>query len=408
MGASAVINQGPVTVDPGSQASVEIRVKNTGTVVDQFALEVLGDATAWAAADPPTLSLFPGAEGTARITFRPPRSSNVPAGPLPFGVRVQSHEDAAGSVVEEGTVQVGAFQEPSGELIPRTSRGSRAGRHELALDNRGNVPLAASFEGVDVDKLVGFEIDPPSMSVAPGAAGFAKLRVRAKSTFWRGTPRSHPFQVRVTAEGLAPVVLDGNFLQESILPPWFMRAVGALVALLVGAALLWLLVLQPSLKSSAEQALRDFGFSPQPGSSAAAAAGGGSGGGNPTPTPASSGGSSSGASPTASPVTVTPPPGVTQAPVAGRLDQKTNALKPGGTLFITDLIFSNPTGASGNLILQRDAEQLLVLRLDNFRDLDFHFVTPITVSKAQTLSLVPQCTTACTPSLFYSGYVQTP
>ncbi len=426
MGASATLSQPSAAVDPGGQATVEIKVKNTGTVVDQFAIEVLGDTSAWATADPPTLSLFPDAEGTARVVFRPPRTSSVHAGTQPFGVMVRSHEDPQGSVVEEGTLQIGPFFDSGVELIPRTSRGSRGGRHDLALDNRGNVTLQAALEASDPDKLVRFEFDPPSAFVDPGQAGFAKVRVKPNQTFWRGLPKSHPFQVVVQPEGGSPLTADGNFLQEAILPPWFMRALIALIALVVGAVLLWLLVLQPSMKSSAEQALKDFGFTPQPGSSAAGGGGGGGGGASPSPTagpspspevsaspspsPAGSAspGASAPASPTPTPVQVSPPPVGVQAPVAGRLDQTQSALKPGGTLFITDLVFSNPTGASGDLILQRDAEQLLVLRLDNFRDLDFHFVTPITVNKGQTLRLVPKCTTACAPAVFYSGYVQTP
>jgi hypothetical protein len=46
---------------------------------------------------------------------------------------------------------------------------------------------------------------------------------------------------------------------------------------------------------------------------------------------------------------------------------------------------------------------LLVLRLENFRDLDFHFVTPIVVAQGQQLSLA--CPTGCTDSaVYYSGY----
>jgi hypothetical protein len=109
-----------------------------------------------------------------------------------------------------------------------------------------------------------------------------------------------------------------------------------------------------------------------------------------------------------------------QAPVDGRLDTSTNALSPSaGTLSITDLVFSNPTGASGDLTLQRvssaGATKLLVLRLDNFRDLDYHFVTPITIHAGETLALVANCSAtgagggaapACLPAVFYSGYLQ--
>ena len=59
----------------------------------------------------------------------------------------------------------------------------------------------------------------------------------------------------------------------------------------------------------------------------------------------------------------------------------------GRTLNITDLVFSNPDGATGTLRLRRSGEDLMVLRLENFRDLDFHFVTPIVVGPGQQLRL---------------------
>ena len=126
MGAIANLASRSVVVAPGAQANTEIRVRNNGTVVDQFTIAVLGDATAWSAAEPPVVSLFPGAEQVVRVTFRPPRSPDVPAGPMAFGVRVLSQEDPAGSVVEEGVLQIGAFSDTSAELapqdIPRTDR----------------------------------------------------------------------------------------------------------------------------------------------------------------------------------------------------------------------------------------------------------------------------------------------
>src|SRR5439155_21565284 len=87
MGALASLAGGPVQVEPGSQATAEIRVRNTGSVVDLFTFEVLGDAKPWSTLEPATFSLFPGAEETARITFSPPRSSQVAAGQIPFAVR---------------------------------------------------------------------------------------------------------------------------------------------------------------------------------------------------------------------------------------------------------------------------------------------------------------------------------
>ena len=62
MGATASLATKSVRVEPGAGASLEIRVRNTGQVVDQFSLDILGDAAPWTTVEPPSLSLFPGAE----------------------------------------------------------------------------------------------------------------------------------------------------------------------------------------------------------------------------------------------------------------------------------------------------------------------------------------------------------
>ncbi|MET0773455.1 MAG: hypothetical protein ABWZ82_10255 [Candidatus Limnocylindrales bacterium] len=401
MGAIAVLGTRSVAVAPGAQASVEIRVRNNGTVVDQFTVQVLGDAAPWSTAEPPVISLFPGAEQTARITFKPPRSPDVPAGPLAFGVRVASQEDPAGSVVEEGQLQVGAFSETSAELAPRTSRGRTSATHDLAIDNRGNTVLNASVAGLDPDRTLAYDIKPPAMVIDPGAAAFTKVAVKPRKRFWRGQPKTHSFQLQLDG-GQAPVLVGGSMLQEPILPSWFLKALALLLAALVALVLIWLLFLQPAIRSAAEEraeeVLAAVGITPNPNPDPN---GNGNGnGGEPTPTP--------GAGATTSPTTPTPTPGPAgvQTPRDGRLQAGGDALTPSAdrTLFVTDLVFSNPDGTSGTLRLRRSGQDLFVLNLDNFRDLDFHFVTPIAVGPEQTLRL--QCNGTCegTPAVYFSGF----
>ena len=110
-------------------ATVEVRVRNTGTVVDEFTLDVLGDAAGWAAVEPPVLSLFPGAEGTANVVFRPPRvgddarRARAVRAPRPLARGPRRVGGRGGDSVE-----VGAFLDPFAELVPRTSRGSQLRR----------------------------------------------------------------------------------------------------------------------------------------------------------------------------------------------------------------------------------------------------------------------------------------
>ncbi len=397
MGAIANLASRSVVVAPGAQANTEIRVRNNGTVVDQFTIAVLGDATAWSAAEPPVVSLFPGAEQVVRVTFRPPRSPDVPAGPMAFGVRVLSQEDPAGSVVEEGVLQIGAFSDTSAELAPRTSRGRTSATHDLAVDNRGNTQLNATITGLDPDRTVAFDIKPPSVVAEPGAAAFAKVGIKPRKRFWRGQPKTRAFQLQLDSAGQPPVIVQGTMLQESILPSWFLKALLLTLAALIALALIWLLFLRPVIQSTAQERAEEVltqaniplntpGPNPNPG--------------QPTPTP--------GAGETDSPPGPTPTPGPAgvQTPRDGRLPAGGDAITPskGRTLNITDLVFSNPDGSTGTLRLRRSGEDLMVLRLENFRDLDFHFVTPIVVGPGQQLQLRCESGACENAGLYYSGY----
>ncbi len=405
MSAAIALEPATLHVEPGGEASLTLTIRNTGTVVDEFAIEVVGDARAWATAEPATVSLFPAAQGTTVITFRPPRVSSTRAGTTTFGVMARSHENPSDTVVEEGVLEVGGFLAMAAELIPRTSHGSRGGRHDIAIDNRGNVRLDAQLAGLDPDRRVRLDLDPAMLPVEPGTAAFGHVVVKPVRRFWRGPARTVPFQVTVKGDTSDPnpFLLDGTYVQESILPWWFARALMALVALVVAGVLLWLFVLQPQIRSTAADTLEEFGFSPKPGSVAA--------GGSPPP---------DGASPApSSALDVTPPPDGGRVLTDGRIDTGTSVTPTAGTLFITDLVFSNPTGASGELTLQRTTgagtAPLLVLELENFRDLDLHFVTPISLRAGETLALVANCTAgaaapaaACSPALFYAGYLEAP
>ena len=414
MGAVAHLETRSIPVTPGAEGAAVIRVRNSGTVVDQFAIDVLGDAAAWSTSEPATLSLFPGAEETARVVFRPPRSPQVPAGELPFGIRVRSKEDPAGSVVEEGTLEIAPFNDTFAEIAPRTSRGNRGGSHDLAIDNRGNARLNATLTAADPDKLLQFDISPPGVVADPGTAAFAKVRVRSRETFWRGAPKTRPFKLSLESPGAQPLGIEGTLLQEAMLPPWFLKALLGLLALLVGLLLLWLFFLQPAIESTARQRADEavvarLGPSP-PGQTPFPLAT--SGGGSPTPPPtASSGasaspGTSGSPSPSAPSSTASAPLSGDTVAVADRIlaGNASVAVPDGKTMFVTDLVFSHASDAAvGTMTLSRNDIVLFQLRLENFRDLDYHFVTPIVVQTGESLRLA--CDTECASgAVFYSGY----
>src|SRR2546429_2756797 len=122
-----------LSVDPGGQTACEVRVRNTGTVVEQFHLAALGDGADWIDIEPPVLSLFPDAEGSARVVFRPPQRHDTPNGVVYFGVEVSPATAQGEGYVEEGQVSVGRFDDVAGELQPLQTRTRGGRRHRVAV-----------------------------------------------------------------------------------------------------------------------------------------------------------------------------------------------------------------------------------------------------------------------------------
>lgn len=404
-------------VAPGRPASFELRVRNTGTVVDELTFEPLGDAAAWVSVEPPVLPLFPGAEETVRVTVTPPRASTTPPGPTVFAVRAASREDPAGSAVAEATLEVEAFTDLFAELVPRTARGRRKGTTDLAVDNRGNQAVALALSGGDADGALQIALEPPALTAEPGTATFSEVVIRPAKRFWRGPSKTLPFQlIAERGDGGEPLVVDGTMVQEAVLPKWLLRMLLLLLLLLLLLVPIWFAFLKPNIESTAKEAARDA--AEEEVAAALEEAGGGGGGG---------GGGGDETTTTTVPTTATTlaPGGAGDVgePLAFRLDPSAG---PGGSnvdsftvpagqlLRLTDIVLQNPQGDTGRLEVRRDGDVLLTLALQNFRDIDYHFVAPILFTEGSSLQLSLVCdavtapSTSCRPSGSFVGFLAEP
>src|SRR5882762_9595920 len=149
MGAFMALRLRELRVDPGNVVECPAVIRNTGEVVDQFTMDVVGASHDWTEVTPPIVNLMPGAEAEVVVRFAPPRSPYVAAGTVPLGVRALSREDPQGSVVVEGTIEVAPFAELEMELLPRTSQCRRRARHQVAVDNKGNQPVIVDLHADD-------------------------------------------------------------------------------------------------------------------------------------------------------------------------------------------------------------------------------------------------------------------
>jgi hypothetical protein len=440
--ATAVVTQAD-EVEPGESVSWSYRIRNSGQVVDQFMIDVVGDAGEWATAEPAEVNLFPGGEEEVTITFAPPRSSSVLAGEVAFAVRIVSSEDTAGSAVVEGTIRVLPFDEMKAELVPRTIRLKRRATTELAVDNAGNTPRTVQFFIEQEEDNLRVNLDPSVMDLAPGKATFANVLVRPRRTFWRGQPKTLPFQVAVLNEDRTgpPVYADGVVVQEQLLPKWLLKLLLALLAAALALFILWQTVFKSVLESTAKDAVKQQTAAATAAADQAKAAqqaaeqaanqaktNGGTGNGN---------GGGTGTTTTTAPTTTVPGAvgegGVLGqgAPTAFRLASPATALPvPNNTTFVssppaavpagkqlllTDIVFQNSAGDTGTFRVQRGTDTLFEIGLNNFRDLDYHFVTPIVVNPAagQNLTIAVACQVTvnngpCTASAYFAGVTNTP
>lgn len=447
MSLTASLDASHVTAVPGEETSLPLQVRNSGTTVEEYRFEVAGACAAWTTVEPATLSLYPGSTETVSVTFRPPRDPSVPAGETPFGIRVVPTSDHTEPVVPEGLVAVAPFTEVTAELVPRGSHGVLRGRHKIAVDNRGNAPLTVALSARSGTERTGITFTRPELTVEPGRAAFAELRVKPAKRLWRGTPVVHTFQAVVAPpapdgeEPAAPVVLDGSYQQEAILPRWLPRALVLACVLALILTGFWYGMLRPAVKSAAREAITPEVIASatsgpdQGGGQTDGTTGGGSGGGattapplaptpTPTPTPTASAKPSvkPSAKATAKPL---PAPVPTSAQVqvrdgvGGGSRSGTALTVPAGKTFrLTDIVVQNPQGDAGTVVVTVDrGARVLTLALENFRDSDYHFVTPIMVPAGGEVTMTVDCRkvgrpvnapapSRCAESLFLGGTLQ--
>ena len=423
-----------VVVAPGGTVTVEVTVRNTGTVVDEFRVEVLGAAADWAQAAPEVVPLFPGASAPVIVTFSPPRTAELLAGPVDVPIKVVSREDPSGSSVEELVITIGAFVAVEGELIPRTVRGARSGRAQIAVDNHGNERVSREISVSQADRLLRFEHDK-DVTLEAGRAAFIDLKIRPQKTFLSGMDRSIPYRVTLT-DGSNPFVLDGTFVQGALLPKWLKRLLLMLLLGLIALAVLWQVALKPVIRSESQRAAtKQVDQAAQKAADQTAVALGVKAPvpGAPTTVPSATPGKATTKPPGAPTATTAPTAGTgTGAGASGGGDDgkggvstdKRLEVEAGigetkaaewdpagekGRFSLTDVVFQNPRGDTGLIRLKRGDDVLFESALENFRDLDFHFIAPYIV-EGKKLILEVECANPagaqpCKAAATLSGYL---
>lgn len=436
---------------PGVPATTELLVTNHSPIVEAYTFRPMGALAELVRIEPEQISLYPDADTTVTVAVAIPRDSRVRAGEVPFAVMVQPVERPDDRVVPESLVRIGEYTEINAELTPRTSQARLWSTHLLAVDNRGNHPVQVRVAAHDPDDAVRARPRPAELLIGPGEAAFVKIRTRPRPLVWRGAPKTKPFTARVDLlnpdPDTAPVTVDGQVVQEAIIPRGAGKLVAAVAAIAAVLAGLWFGLLRPTVRSAAEDAVKKpvaqaskaaAQASKQAAvlgavASDAAGAGGtapGSGAGTkPTTEPTTKPSTKPSTKPPAKPTTK---PGTNPAPsasagagspgtpfnrhltVTAAADQQAVAsyvVPARHTVAVTDLVFESG-GDTGTVQLLRDTTELMSARTQDYRTLDQHFVSPIIFTAGQKLVFQLACGTpaqgssSCRAGIYLGGALQ--
>jgi hypothetical protein len=232
-----------LNVEPGGEARVTATVRNVGDLVEQYRLEVLGDAARWSQVVPRQISVLPGGseEKTVEVVFRPPAPPVTVAGNVPFGLRCVSLEAPDRCAVVEGDLVIGAVVGLAARLDTVKPAGRWAGRYQVVLENTGSVPVRLRLAASERRRVLRFAVAPPEITVEPGGSATAYLSVQPRQPALRGKGATHGFSVGYqTVDGDRRGELAGTFEQRPILSKGVIAACLLAVGLAAAGAVLLL------------------------------------------------------------------------------------------------------------------------------------------------------------------------
>ena len=174
-----------MTVRPGTSASLSVVVENVGDRTESFTIIPAGLSAAWTTVTRPNVTLFGGSRDVIEVTVRPPAIPSTTSGPTAVAVRVIAQGDPDDSTVTETIINVSPFDDRRITTLQPLQRGRRRATYEFMVENHGNNLASCRLHLVDASGRVDGSFDPPAVGVAPGSSSLARLKLRAKRSFFR-------------------------------------------------------------------------------------------------------------------------------------------------------------------------------------------------------------------------------
>jgi len=166
-------------VAPGESVEAIVTIRNQGQIVDQFGIRIQGLDPAWWTLSTPSVPLFPGDQGEAKLTIHPPKEAEAKAGSYSFQVRAVSQASPEEMTEEEAYLILRGFLVWDAEMSPTKVVGE-SGTYRLTASNSGNTDITLIFEGKDPEEALNYTFNQDKVTVPAGESALITLTVRPK------------------------------------------------------------------------------------------------------------------------------------------------------------------------------------------------------------------------------------
>jgi hypothetical protein len=249
--------QEDMTVRPGTSASLSVVVENVGDRTESFTIIPAGLSAAWTTVTRPNVTLFGGSRDVIEVTVRPPAIPSTTSGPTAVAVRVIAQSDPDDTTVTETIINVSPFDDRRITTLQPLQRGRRRATYEFMVENHGNNLASCRLHLVDASGRVDGSFDPPAVGVAPGSSSLARLKLRAKRSFFRRAERQIDFEIEATEPEHEPATGRATLIQPPTIPGRALAQLAAVLAVLAGLWLLWDRVVEPEIQDAADRAVAE-------------------------------------------------------------------------------------------------------------------------------------------------------
>ena len=391
MSVTASFQPDRIAAAPGQTAALSLHLQNNTDAERVVTLRAGGGLAAQTILQTETIYLDPNEHFEVPVIVD--ANSTLTAGQHSCVIEVTDDKEVTSAAA---TIEIDPTESWTAHLEPQRSVSATAGRHKVAIDNLGNVPITVEVLAVTEPDVVA-EIATNAVSVEAGRSAKIEFRLAPQARFWNGPVVEHPFNVAINGSDNERIQLEGVYEQGPRFRPWFLPALAGMFGALLIGTLAWFILLRPAVENIArDQAvqlddLRQADLDQRVEAMQAAAD-------------------------EASELPLGEPTDLRLEVAADPATSSTEAFdfdkrSVGRRLSISDVIFQNPTGATGRVQLLRDDQVLLDEEMANLRDLPLSFVAPFRVDSGSTISLRVTCSTpgpgtdSCEASATIIGFV---